>query len=224
MRREGCEGGVTPGLVMPMDAVEVVLDVLRRRLPEHFAAFEVERGLEPGTIPMPTTIDHLAGNGFRLKEDTAPSVLVGIVGNADPPERTKDGSWDLTWAMGVEVTVEGRDRTDTLIRRDWYGMLVAECILDRVPRAGEPIDALALEDVDLVPYLDETTQRVTGQARFLFSVKLRQSLGRRLLPPDNASTTPGTPGGPPAAPYTPPQPWPAATDVSTTVTREPIER
>jgi hypothetical protein len=209
-------------LVIPHDVAVQVLDVLERRHPEHLAELERDLGWAPKTIPMLQTVEHLANEGFRLKEDRAPAVLVGMFGAADPPERGKDG-YSVAWTMAVEVTVEGTGRADVLMARDFYMATVAECILDRVPRAGAPIDGMALEDVDLVPVAREQDQRLRAQARMLFTVTVRGALGRGVLPPDNSTTPPGTPGGPPSHPYTPPEDWPHVTEAHTTTIREPLQ-
>lgn len=209
-------------LLLPADVTDVLLGVLRRRHSEHLALTEREREVPPGTFPPLQTIDHLAGEGFRLKTDTPPSVLVGNFGSANPPERDRSGAYKVEWTVAVEVTAVGAGRADTLLARDVYALTVVECLLDRVPRAGEPIDALRLEDMDLIPSVDEESQQTVAQARLLFVVTTRQALGRGLLPLDNTPIEPGQPGGPPVDTYTPPEPYPPVQHATTTTIKDPL--
>lgn len=204
---------ITPDLV-----TDACLTVLRGRHNEHLAAFERQRGLEPQTIEPLATVDLLAGEGFRLRDDTPPAALLGVFGTSERPKPGKNGL-TFPWTLAVEITVLGQDRADTLKRRDWYVMTVAECLLARVPRHAEPIDSLTLADIELVNG-EESSQRTVGEARLIFDVVVRDALVPQAWPVDDSELEPGSPGGPPADTYTPPVPLPAVQRATTTTTKE----
>jgi len=198
---------ITPDLVAQA-CIDVVTDLHR----EHLAALERQLGLPAQTIEPLATVDVLAGEGFRLRSDRAPCCLLGIFGLARTPESTKNGL-RMTWALAVEISVVGTDRADVIRRRDWYAMVVAECLIQRVPRQGSPIDTVELADVDLVAAGEEGTQETVGQARMLLDVAVRESLDPHGLPAADTPLEPGTPGGAPLTPYEPPVLWPVADPV-----------
>jgi hypothetical protein len=211
-------------LITPDVIEDACIDLLERRHPEHLAELERERGLDPQTIERLKTIDLLIGDGVRLREDKPPVALLGIFGTDNAPERDKNGRLTFVWTLAVQVTAVGTNRRDVIKRRGWYAMTVAECIAGRLPRHADPIDAIALVDVD---FTNGTTTidkrpRTVGEAQLLFSVRVRESMDLQALPPDDSPLPPGSPGGPPADPYTPPEPWPVASDVTSTVDKEPL--
>lgn len=203
---------VTPDLVS--DACITVLEDYQHF---HLAPFEAERGLAARTIEPLKTIDVLAGEGFRLRQDRPPAALLGVFGTSSAPENTKNGL-TFVWTLAVEVTVVGTDRRDVLKRRDWYTMLVAECLLQRLPRIAAPVDVLELADVQLVNGADEGRQSVVAEGRLLFDVTVRQSLEPRA--PYDVTLPPGSPGGPPEDPYDPPVALPAVASATTTISKE----
>lgn len=208
-------------LVTPDVIGQACIDVLKRRHVEHLAKLERQVGLAARTIEPLKTIDWLAGEGFRLKDDTPPAVLLGVFGVSEQPERQKDGTLMFLWTLAAEVTVLGINRADTLKRRDWYTMTVAECLMLRVPRHAEPIDSLVLLDVELANG-EADDQRTVGESRLMFDVRVRQTMDLTALPPDDTSLPPGSPGGPPLDPYAPPVDWPGVRSVTTTTARDPL--
>jgi hypothetical protein len=210
-------------LVTP-DVIEAAcIDLLDRRHPEHLAALEVERGLAAQTIERLRTIDLLIGEGVRLREDKPPVALLGIFGTEAPPDRDKNGRLTFNWILAVQIVVVGVDRRDTIKRRGWYAMTIGQCIAGRLPRHADPVDAIALIDVDFTNgRSQEERPRTVGEAQLMFSVRVRESMDLMSLPPDDSPLPPGSPGGPPAAPYTPPEPWPTASSVKSTTEREPL--
>lgn len=190
--------------------IDLALDTLRQRSKEHLAALERARSLPARTIEPFETIDYLAGEGFRLRTDRAPAVLLGIFGTFSEPELRKDG-WAFEWALSAEVSVEGQSREDTMRRAYWYGMTVAQCLIRDMPRAADPIDRLRFTDLDFVNGEGETQQTTLAQAQLTFSVLVHQTL---------STTRP--PGGPLADPYDPPASWPRVQSAQTTVIKEPL--
>lgn len=210
-------------LVTPDVIEDACIDVLDRRHPEHLAKLERERGLAPETIERLATVGLLIAEGVRLREDKPPAALLGLFGTDNAPERDKNDQLTFVWTMAVQIVALGTNRRDVIKRRGWYTMTVAECLLARLPRAAEPVDALRLIDVDFTNgRTTEQRARTVGEGQLLFSVRVRESMDQRVLPADDTPLEPGTPGGPPAEPYTPPEPWPPATDVHSDTDREPL--
>jgi hypothetical protein len=210
-------------LVTPDVIEDAAIDVLERLHIEHLAKFERDRGLAARTIEKLQTVDLLIGDGIRLREDKPPAALLGVFGTDRAPERDKNHRLTFIWTLAVQVTVVGTNRRDVIKRRSWYAMTVAECLLERLPRHADPIDTLELLDVDFTNgRTTDARPRTVGEAQILLSVRIRESMDLTDLPPSDTPLEPGTPGGPPAEPYTPPEPWPLASDVTSTVDKEPL--
>ena len=175
----------------------------------------------PGRSP-PLNVGLLAGEGIRLREDPLPAALLGVFGTTAPPEADGARTLSFTWQAAVQIVDVGTDREDVMLRRGVYAMVVAECLMSRVPRQGNPVDQLELIDVDFANGTADRA-RTVGEAQLTFAVRTREALNLGVLPPDDTPVPPGTPGGPPGAPYGPPVPWPLATSVKTTVEKEPIQ-
>lgn len=208
---------ITPDLIE-----DQAIAVLNDHHEEHLAALERDRGLPPRKIEKLATIDLLAGEGFRLREDNPPAALLGLFGISDAPVRDKSGALTLTWTLAVQITVVGTNRRDTMKRRGWYALTVAQCLLAWLPRKAEPVDTLALADIDFTNGTAEIEkkQRSVGEAQLLFDVKVRDALS--VTPPYDPTRPPGSPGGPPADPYDPPVPFPTVSSATTSTTKEPL--
>lgn len=200
-----------PRLVTPDLIEDVCIDVLTRRHPEHLAALERDRGLAPQTIQRLKTVNLLAAHNISLREDTPPAVLLGVFG-APKWTRNTDPGWDLEWDLMIEVRVIGKGRADTLKRRGWYSMTVAECLLQRVPRHQDFLWKIEPKDLDLANGTTiEDNPRVFASGTLAFTVATGRAMQLRGLPPDDTTIPPGTPGGAPVTPYAPPEPWPDVT-------------
>jgi hypothetical protein len=209
-------------LVTP-DAVEdLLVDVIRRRHPEHLAKLERERGLDPETLERYRTVSHMAAEGTdaRLSGDVLPACLLGVIGTAGEPTMTEDNRLNVALQLGMQVSVLGQRRRDTLRRRDWTAWTTIECVLQRVPRSG-PVASIRLTDYEPVEQTDE--QRVLAEARVVFTVTVADMLAViGGLPVDTTPWPPGGPLGPPATPYEPPAPAPDVAEVTYTIDKEPI--
>lgn len=196
------------------------IDVVTRRHVEHLAKLERERNLAPRTIEPLKTVDVLAFEGARLKTDKLPCALIGVFGLTDLPRRKANDKLDMPWIMAVEVTVAGKDRADTVKRRDWYAMTVVECLEARLPRAENPVGRLVLRDIDLTAG-DDPFERVQtlAQAQILFDVDVADSVDLAALPRDDSPLAPGGAGGRAPDPYADPEPsFPAPPNTVTTTT------
>lgn len=200
---------VTPDLIW-----QPAVDVLRRRHVEHLALYEKQRGFPAVSIPRVATVDVLAFEGARFKTDALPCILVGVFGTNAPPTRrpargpaspyTLEASitLDFDWLLAMEVTVAGQDRTDTTQRRDWYTMTAIECLLARLPRHAEPVGALHVMDLDLTGGDDPYGRPLTlAQATVAFGVKVADTMGEQVLPPDDDPDGPGGAHGVVGNPY-----------------------
>lgn len=200
-------------LVTPDEIDELCIDLLTRRHAEHLAKLERQRGLNPQTIERLATIDLLAGNGFRLREDKPPGVLLACMGTSDAPERRGvHKQITITWSLAMQIVTVGSGRADTLKRRSWYAMTIAECLLMRLPTKSGPVTRIDLSDIDLSNGAEERTQRTVAEAQLIFDVRVANAMDLTDLPLDDTRFPAGTPGGPPSTPYDPPVPLPEITE------------
>jgi hypothetical protein len=209
-------------LITPDQIEDVFVDVIRRRHPEHLAKLERLRGLEPETLERYRTVTHLAAEGAdaRLSGDILPACLLGVIGTAGEIVVTEDDKLNVSLQLGVQISVMGQKRRETLRRRDWITWTTVECILQRVPRNG-PVASIRLTDCEPVETAD--AQRVLAESRLVFTVTVADMVALRGgLPVDNSPWPAGGPLGPPSSPYAPPADPPDVTDVSFSVDKEPI--
>jgi hypothetical protein len=207
-------------LVLPFDVEGVIIDVLGRRHPEHLAKLERLRGNEKGTLePFATMVRMADASAIRLGGDTLPALLLGTIG-APVFTRNEDEGIDAVLQLGMQVTVMGTKRRDTILRRDAYAWTVVEAMYQRVPRGrGGPINSVRLTDYE--PISETETQRTLADARLIWEVGVPNILSvTGFLPPDDSSW-PSDAGGSPPVPYTPPTPRPVA-ETTFTIDREPI--
>jgi hypothetical protein len=211
--------------VITPDVIEdQALSALADHHAEHLAKLERDLGLPARTIEPFRTVDLLAGDGVRLREDNPPAVLLGIFGTSGRPEPDKNGDLTFVWQLAAQVVTVGQDRRDTIKRRGWYAMVVAQCMVWRLPRQAAPVDSVSLGDVEFTNgRTGDSRPRTVGEAQLFFDVRVRGTLGPRDLPPIDTPLPPGSPGGPPSEPYDPPVPWPQVATAKTTTDKEPIE-
>lgn len=194
-------------LLIPHDIEGVILDVLKRRHVEHLAKLERQRALAPRTFERFVTIVRMSdAQSLRLTGDTLPALLLGVIG-APTFERNEDDGIDAVFQLGMQITVEGQKRGDTLMRRDVMAWTTIECMYQRVSRRG-PVNSVRLTDYE--PLSEADTQRTIGDARLVWEVGVANVLTiARGIPADD-SEWPAEAGGAPAAPYDPLEPLPEA--------------
>lgn len=194
-------------LLIPHDIEGVILDVLKRRHVEHLAKLERQRALNPQTFqPFVTIVRMSDAQSLRLAGDTLPALLLGVIG-APTFERNEDDGIDAVYQLGMQITVEGQKRGDTLLRRDVMAWTAIECMYQRVSRRG-PINSVRLTDYE--PLSEADSQRTIGDARLIWEVGVANVLTiARGIPADD-SEWPAEAGGAPAAPYDPLEPLPEA--------------
>jgi hypothetical protein len=201
-------------LVIPYDVEGVILDVLKRRHPEHLAKEERHRDQPPRTFQTFATMARMSDAGaIRLSGDTVPALLLGTIG-APTFQRNEDDGIDAVYQLGMQVTVMGQKRRDTLYRRDLMAWTIAECVYQRVPRGSDGlINSVRLTDYE--PLADVDDQRTVGDARFMWEIGVVNVLSiRGGLPPDDSDWPPDA-GGAPEEPYDPLEPLPTATPIFT---------
>lgn len=197
-------------LVLPYDVEAVLLDVLQRRHPEHLAKLERVRGKAEGTYERFATMVRMSDAGaLRLAGDTVPALLLGVIG-APTWRRNENDAIDAAYQVGMQLTVMGQKRRDTIFRRDVMAWTMVECVYQRVPRGSEGL----ISDVrltDYEPLAEVDTQRTVGDARLVWEVGVKDVLAIS--------------GGPVADdrewPEDPQAPWPAATPTFT-LERQPL--
>lgn len=206
---------VTPDLIE-----DLAVEVLKARHVEHLAKAERARGLAPRTLEPLKTVSHMAAQDVRLSGDKLPAVLVGFIGLAGTPVRNELDTLDAELLLGVQVSVIGPKRRDTLRRRDITAWTVAECLLERMPR-DELVARVSWTDAE--PVEEEDTQRILGEMRMVFSVGIESMVAiAGGLPPHNTDWPAGGPNGPPEGPYDEPDGPPQATVFNTTILKESV--
>lgn len=207
-------------MILPVDITNVFVAVLRRRHQEHLAALERERGLKVGTFKRPT-FEVMARPGGRTRDQKGPIVLVGVIVPLNQ-QTEADGSVTVTWQVLIEVHAEGRarDRADLVLRRDAIAWTVAECVLQRIPRSGQPIDAIDFVDAAHGDAPSDVAGEVTASAVLDFDVTIRDAFSVNGLPVDDTPLPPGSPGGPPATPDSPAVPWPQIGSISDEIIKD----
>lgn len=207
-------------LVTPDEIEDLAITVLKDHHAEHLAKLERARGKPPETYERLVTVSHMAAEGLRISSDTLPAALVGVLGDSGESVRNERDALDVPLQLGIQVSVLGQSRRDTLRRRDATAWTVIECLLQRLPRA-DTVATIRLTDWESLAEAD--TQRILGDYRIVFEVTVADMVAIvGGLPPTNTPWPPGTPGGPPAAPYDPPEPLPQASSVTYSLSKEPI--
>jgi hypothetical protein len=211
-------------LITPDVVEDVLLDIVRRRHPEHLAKLERQLGLTLETLERYRTVSHMASDEAQgaLSGDTLPAILLAVIGGDGAPVRTEEDKLNVAMLVAVQVSVIGQRRRDTLRRRDWMTWTTIECLLERTPRRG-PIDSIRL--VDWEPVAQSEAKRILAESRLVFSVSVADAVtvvGG--LPADDTPWPSGGPNGPPTAPYVPPDSDPLpATDFTFTTNKERID-
>jgi hypothetical protein len=210
-----------PRLVLPADVEQAVIDVVNRRHAEHLAKLERQRGLTPGRWkPFVTVVRMADADAVRLSGDTVPALLLGTIG-LPVLSQNEDETIDGRYQMGMQVTVMGQRRRDTLLRRDAYAWTTAECIYQRLPRSSNLVQQVAL--VDYEPLASGDDQRTVGDARLIWELDVPNIMAIvGTLPADDRPIPPDTPGGPPSDPRVPPLEFPEAGSVVVRLDRSPI--
>jgi len=196
-----------PRLVLPYDVEGALVDIIDRRHGEHLAAAERRRGVPPRTFqPYATVVRMSDAAAVRLSGDTLPALLLGVIGAPDFV-RNENDSIDAVFQLGMQVTVMGQRRRDTLLRRDVMAWTTVECIYARTSRRGL-VHSVAL--VDYEPLSESDDQRTLGDARLVWEIGVKDVLSiSGGLPADDLSWPPDG-GGPPVDPYDPIDPRPDA--------------
>lgn len=194
-----------------------MIETLQAHHVEHLAKLERLRGVKPRTLEKLKTVRQMAdAEGLRVGGDTLPAVLVGVIGGTDFTRNEHD-AFDGKLQLGLQVTVFGTKRRDVLLRRDWTAWTVIECLIQRLPR-GDVVKTARLLDYE--PEAEGDTQRTLGDARIVMEVEVVDMVA--LTGGLGSPWPPGSPGGPPPDPYTPPEDLPVATEVTFSFTKESI--
>lgn len=195
--------------------------MLKDRHVEHLAKAERMRDIPPRTFEQYATVARMSDEAAtRLSGDTVPAVLLGVIGAPEFDRNEEDGV-DATYQVGMQVTVMGQKRSDTLFRRDVMAWTTIECLLQRTPRgAGSLINSIRLTDYE--PLADADTQRTLGDARVLFEVGVANVLTITGGLPASDSDWPPEAGGPPEEPYDDPAPKPQVTELTYDLDKLPI--
>jgi hypothetical protein len=196
-------------LVLPYDVEGVVVEVLERRHPEQLAKLERLRELAPRTFEQFKTVVRMSDSAAeRLPGDTAPACLVGVIG-APTFRRNEDEAIDAVFQLGMQITVMGQRRRDTIYRRDVMAWTAIECMYQRLPRGSNGlINSVRLTDYE--PLSEGDKQRTLGDARMIWELGVTSVLSITGFLPADDSDWPAEGGGAPPDPYTPPEPRPSA--------------
>lgn len=208
-------------LVTPDQIEDLAVHVLETRHAEHLAKFERIRGLRRETLLRLKSVTHWADDAAEKKPSnvTLPAVLLGVV---DVPtwERDENDALNATVQLGVQVSVFGQNRRDTLRRRDWTTWTVIECLLQRLPRRDliHSVSVVASEPIESGDF-----KNTLGDYRLVFDIEVVGMLAVvGGLPVDDTEWPAGGPNGPPARPYDPPAAAPVARRLTYSIDKEPL--
>lgn len=208
-------------LVIPYDVEGVIVDVLKRRHPEHLAKAERLRGVSPRTYQTLKTVVRMSdAQSLRLSGDTTPALLLGIIG-APEFERNESEGIDAVFQLGMQLTVQGQRRRDVIEKRDVLAFTAIECMYQRLPRGNVPGKISSVRLTDYEPLADSDTQRTVGDARMIWEIGIANVLSLTGYLPADDSMWPPEGGGAPEDPYTPPEDLPQA-NPQFTLDRRPI--
>lgn len=208
-------------LVLPYDVEQVLVDTIDARHAEHLAKCERLRGVGPRTFQPYATVVRMSDAGaMRLSGDTVPACLLGVIG-APRFVRNELDAFDAVFQVGMQVTVMGQKRRDTLLRRDVMAWTTVECLIQRTPRGGDVLVS-GVRLMDYEPLAESDTQRTLGDARMIFEVDVPNVMSIGGFLPADGRDWPAEAGGAPDEPYDPIAPRPTADTVTFTVDRRPI--
>lgn len=227
-------------LTLPYDVEGVFVDLIRDLHVEHMAKLERQRGVNAEVFQTYQTVVRMSdAQGIRLSGDTTPCLLLGIIG-LPTFARNENDCLDAVYQLGMQVTVMGQRRRDTLLKRDAFAWTTIECVYQRLPRGARaailPVDpehdgrlatnqppavirSVALTDYE--PVADGDTQRTVGDVRLIWDVGVANALSIRGGWPVEGSDWPSEAGGAPEAPYDPQAPWPGA-DPKVLIDKKPV--
>lgn len=196
-------GNMTDATVVEQAAA----DTLKLWFKTYSRELELQLGLAQDSIPMPRSYT-VATEIDRDVEDQLPAVVVVSPGVSDPPRMEGDGSYRVTWAVGVGVFVSAKDRASTSAAIRRYCAIVRAIVLQKASLGGVATGSRWLdENYDEMDFDDG---RTIGVGTVLFEIEVSDAVNRR---------------GGPAVP-TPPDPddqpgsnWPLADPVTVTVKR-----
>lgn len=213
-------GATTDRLVLPHDVEGVLVKVIGDRHAEHLAKLERLRELAPRTFePFATVVRMSDATAERLSGDTVPACLLGVIG-APTLTRNEEDALDVVFQLGMQVTVMGQKRRDTLFRRDVMAWTTIECLLQRAPRSSDGL-IHSIRLVDYEPLADGDKQRTLGDARMVFEVGVTGVVSLTGFLPSDGTEWPPEAGGAPDDSYDPVAPRPVA-DLTFQVDRTPI--
>lgn len=210
-------GAITDG----SDVEFIVEKFLRRWLPTYLAEMAGQRGLPRDSFPPPQSWTH--STEFNLDETTQlPAILIICSGLAGDPTRHGDGSYSVSWVIGVGVIVSAggddpHNATNKLAKR--YGAAIRWAMTQNPALEDSRIAGLSWDDegYDDVP---------SGQARSLASARLVFTI--QVDDVMNDMDGPVLPDDPPPDPTIPYADWPLVRDpdsdppyIPVTVTRSP---
>ena len=197
--------------------------VLTDNLEYTLAAAERRLGVAAGTIEPLATVRPLVGLGADIRTEPLPCCLLGMFGtNGQPELDPRTSVLSCGWQLAVQVVVAGVDREDTMQRRSVYAMVVAEALLQWLPRRDH-IDKVELDSIEFSSGRAELAgaENTIGEAQITFTVHVPLMVST--VAPFDPALAAGSPGGPPSTPAAPPVPWPTlgAGDVDATFDRLP---
>lgn len=186
---------------------EAAADTLRQWFLTYTRELELQLGLTQDSIPQPRSYT-VATEIDRDVEDQLPAVVVVSPGISDEPKMEGDGSYRVTWSVGIGVFASAKDRSSTSVAIRRYCAIVRAIVLQKASLGGVASGTRWLdENYDDMDFDDG---RTIGVGTVLFEVEVHNAVTRR--------------GGPavPTAPDPDEQPgsnWPVADPVTVTVKR-----
>ena len=203
-------------LVSGADVEDHVQEILTRWLPSYLYEIERNHQIIPGTLPLIRSIVRSA-EIEKFPEDQLPCLMIASPGLTSPPIPDGGGYYTATWLVrvGVEVIAGPNRRALELAR--WYALAIRAAVIQQQQDPGltKPVSIVRIdlfhEGYNDLPSINDRTVCV---GRVEFTVTVAEVLQR-----DHGPLEPMIAPQPPL-PDSPS--WPLATDVATTVDKDPV--
>jgi hypothetical protein len=194
-------GSEIGAVVTGRDVELAALALLQRWAGTYLAEMERQSGRVPGSLPRPRAWA-TAADFETWPEDQVPRVLLVSPGLLEPPKAAGQGTYRVTWSLGLGVVVSAATMDETMVLAKLYTAALRAALVQHPSLEGfaAGVDWLD-ENYDDLPSIDT---RSLGAGQAIFGIHV-DDVSRRW----NGPVTPSDPPTPDTAPL------PTDPDVST---------
>jgi hypothetical protein len=168
------------GPILGADVVQGTLIAhLKDWMPTYLVAIDEERGLTRGYTAWPKSWQVVPVFDNTLQQQL-PAMLVICPGTADKPRKEGDGSYRVTYAVGVAALVKGPDQLTANKIAKRYGAAISLAVLQEKGRIHPNIHGVSWDGEtydDILPEVDRTLSSATVHFSVEFSNVLNEQVG-----------------------------------------------